>query len=64
VTVDLDRCVVLAGEDFQEHFTVDGYVRWQLLNGLDEISTTLASLDEIEAFESRRPRIKPRVLSD
>lgn len=64
VTVDLDRCVVIAGEDFEEHFTIDGYVRWQLLNGLDEIATTLASLEKIEAFESRRPRIKPRVLAD
>ena len=62
VTVDLDRCVVIAGDDFEEHFVIDDYVRWQMLNGLDEISTTLASLDEIEAFESRRPRIKPRVL--
>lgn len=63
VTVDLDRCVVLAGDDFQVHFTVDSYVRWQLLNGLDEISATLAGLGEIEAFESRRPLIKPRVHS-
>ncbi len=61
VTVDLDRCVVLAGDDFLEHFTVDSYVRWQLLNGLDEISATLAGLGDIEAFESRRPPIKPRV---
>jgi len=61
VTVDLDKCVVRAGENFEEHFTVDGYVRWQMLNGLDEIALTLASLDEIEAFEARRPRIKPQV---
>ena len=32
VTVDLDRCRVLAGEDFDEPFEVDEYVRWQLLN--------------------------------
>jgi len=63
VTVDLDRCVVRAGDHFEEHFAVNDYVRWQLLNGLDEISTTLASLDAIEAFETRRPRIKPRVPS-
>jgi len=63
VTVDLDRCVVLAGDDIEEKFSVDSYVRFQLLHGLDEISTTLTSLDEIEAFESRRPKIKPRVTS-
>jgi 3-isopropylmalate/(R)-2-methylmalate dehydratase small subunit len=61
VTVDLDRCVVTAGEEVDEHFTVDGYVRFQLLNGLDEIATTLASHEAITAFEARRPRIKPRV---
>jgi 3-isopropylmalate/(R)-2-methylmalate dehydratase small subunit len=61
VTVDLDRCVVTAGDDFEESFKVDDYVRWQLLNGLDEISTTLTSLAAIEAFEARRPAIKPRV---
>lgn len=61
VTVDLDRCVVLAGESFREPFVVDDYVRWQLLHGLDEIATTLVSLEAIEEFEARRPRIKPRV---
>lgn len=63
LTVDLDRCVVSAGDEIEEPFTVDGYARWQLLNGLDEIETTLMSLGDIEAFEARRPRIKPRVAS-
>jgi len=61
VTVDLDRCRVSAGDDFEEPFEVNEYVRWQLLNGLDEIATTLSSLDEIEAFEATRPSFKPRV---
>lgn len=63
VTIDLDQCVVVAGDDIVEHFSMDGYVRWQLLNGLDEISTTLASLTRIEEFEMRRPHFKPRVLA-
>jgi 3-isopropylmalate/(R)-2-methylmalate dehydratase small subunit len=64
VTVDLDRCRVLAGEDFDEPFEVDEYVRWQLLNGLDEIATTLSSIDDIVAFEATRPPFKPRVTLD
>jgi 3-isopropylmalate/(R)-2-methylmalate dehydratase small subunit len=62
VTVDLDRCVVMAGENFVEHFAVDGYDRFRLLNGLEEISTTLTSLDAIETFEARRPQFKPHVI--
>jgi 3-isopropylmalate/(R)-2-methylmalate dehydratase small subunit len=61
ITVDLDRCRVSAGEDFEESFEVDEYVRWQLLNGLDEIATTLSSLEGIVAFEATRPSFKPRV---
>lgn len=64
ITVDLDRCRVLAGDAFDELFEVDEYVRWQLLNGLDEVATTLSSLDEIEAFEATRPSFKPRVTLD
>lgn len=61
ITVDLDRELVIAGEEIEESFTMDRYARWQLLNGLDEISTTLASLERIEAFEVSRSRVKPRV---
>ena len=61
LNVDLERCRVSAGEDFDEPFEVNEYVRWQLLNGLDEIATTLSSRDAIEAFEAARPAFKPRV---
>ncbi|HEY5120335.1 MAG TPA: 3-isopropylmalate dehydratase small subunit [Acidimicrobiales bacterium] len=61
ITVDLDRCLVSAGDGFEEPFEVNEYVRWQLLNGLDEIATTLSSLSEIQAFEATRPSFKPRV---
>jgi 3-isopropylmalate/(R)-2-methylmalate dehydratase small subunit len=62
ITIDLERRRVLAGDGFEESFIIDDYVRSQLLNGLDEIATTLNSEDAIAAFESGRPRIKPRVL--
>jgi 3-isopropylmalate/(R)-2-methylmalate dehydratase small subunit len=61
ITVDLDRCLVSAGDGFEEPFEVNEYLRWQLLNGLDEIATTLSSLGEIQAFEATRPSFKPRV---
>lgn len=62
ITIDLERRTVAAGDGFEEGFEIDDYVRWQLLNGLDEIAITLTSGDAIAAFESQRPRIKPRVL--
>jgi 3-isopropylmalate/(R)-2-methylmalate dehydratase small subunit len=62
ITIDLEARTVIAGDDFQEVFTIDDYVRWRLLNGLDEIAITLTSDDAIAAFESQRPRFKPRVV--
>ena len=43
-------------------FTIDDYTAWRLLEGLDDIGLTLRKLPEIEEFEGRRPRWKPRTL--
>ena len=43
-------------------FTIDDYTAWRLLEGLDDIGLTLQKLDDIEAFEGRRPSWKPRTL--
>lgn len=43
-------------------FKIDDYTAWRLLEGLDDIGLTLRKLDEIEAFEQRRPAWKPRTL--
>ena len=61
ITIDLEHCTVVAGDDFQEDFVIEDYVRWQLLNGFDDITVTLASDEAITDFESTRPRIKPRI---
>lgn len=61
ITVDLEARTVIAGDDIKEDFAIDDYLRWRLLNGLDEIAITLTSDDAIAAFESERPRFKPRV---
>jgi 3-isopropylmalate/(R)-2-methylmalate dehydratase small subunit len=63
ITVDLERQLVLARDTFVEPFTIDPYARWQLLNGLDDISVTLLSAGAIAAYEERRPRWKPSIPS-
>ena len=59
VTVDLQarevRCV-----DILAPMQVDDYTRWRLIEGLDDIGLTLRRVDEIAAYESRRPLHLPR----
>jgi 3-isopropylmalate/(R)-2-methylmalate dehydratase small subunit len=43
-------------------FKIDDYTAWRLLEGLDDIGLTLRKLDEIEAYEQRRPAWKPSTL--
>jgi 3-isopropylmalate/(R)-2-methylmalate dehydratase small subunit len=58
VTVDLVAREIRAG-DLVAGFDVDDYVRWRLMEGLDDIGITLQSADDITEFESRRPAFKP-----
>lgn len=58
VTVDLVDCVVHAGDD-KYSFDMDRYVRWRLLEGLDDIGITLNHEADIESFEHSRPAYKP-----
>lgn len=61
VTVDLEHRTVTAG-DITVDFDVDDYVRWRLMEGLDDIGLTLQYADEITRFESQRPEFKPLVV--
>jgi 3-isopropylmalate/(R)-2-methylmalate dehydratase small subunit len=61
VTVDLEKKTVTAG-DFQTSFSIDDYVRWRLIEGLDDIGLTLRHVDSIGEFEAKRPAFKPTVL--
>lgn len=61
VTVDLDAQTVSAGE-LTASFEVDPYVRWRLLEGLDDIGITLQKVDAIEDFESSRPGYAPTTI--
>ena len=58
VTVDLAAREVRAG-DLVAAFEVDDYVRWRLMEGLDDIGITLQHADAIAEFEARRPSWLP-----
>jgi 3-isopropylmalate/(R)-2-methylmalate dehydratase small subunit len=58
VTVDLRELTVQA-KDLTVSFTIDGYTRWRLLEGLDDIALSLRHVREIDAFEAQRPSWLP-----
>ena len=58
VTVDLERREV-SYDDVTVPFELDDFTRWRLLNGLDDIGLTLTHLDDVAAFEARRPEFLP-----
>jgi len=58
ICVDLEQRKVFAG-DISVAFEVDDYVRWRLLQGLDDIGITMQQVDEITAFELKRPQFLP-----
>ena len=58
VTVDLVARTVTA-PGISATFEVDDYVRWRLLEGLDDVGITLTHVDQIDAFEASRPQFKP-----
>lgn len=62
VTVDLMERRVRAG-DVDVEFEVDDYVRWRLLEGLDDIGITMKHVDEISAFEQSRPAFTPTTVA-
>ncbi len=58
VTVNLEARQVTAG-DVTADFEVDDYVRWRLMEGLDDIGITMQQSDAIAAFEAKRPSFMP-----
>jgi len=58
ITVDLVAREVRA-EGVRAPFELDDNARWRLLEGLDDISLTLAAEADIAAYESTRPSFKP-----
>ena len=62
VTVDLEARTVTVGENTYR-FDIDGYTRWRLMEGLDDIGITLRNEGDIADYEKRRPGFKPSVIA-
>ncbi|MEY3697341.1 MAG: hypothetical protein RJA41_991 [Actinomycetota bacterium] len=60
VTVNLEERTVTC-EDVVAEFVIDDYVRWRLMEGLDDIGLTMKHVDTIDSFEKTRPSYKPKV---
>ena len=61
VTVDLAARTASVG-DLTVPFTVDDYTRWRLMEGLDDIGLTLRHVEDVDAYEARRPGWLPATL--
>jgi 3-isopropylmalate/(R)-2-methylmalate dehydratase small subunit len=61
ITVNLEAKTVTYG-DQSIAFEIDDYVRWRLMEGLDDIGLTLGNSDSIDAFEAKRAAHKPKTL--
>lgn len=61
VTVSLEDRTVTCGE-VTVPFEIDDYVRWRLMEGLDDISLTLKHEADITAFEAKRDAWRPKTL--
>ena len=59
VAVDLETQMINAGA-LHVSFQIDPYIKWRLLNGLDDIALTLRHEAEVSAYESRRPAFLPK----
>ena len=54
LNIDLPRQVVITPEGREIAFDIEPFRKHSLLNGLDEIATTLQKADKIRAFEAER----------
>jgi 3-isopropylmalate/(R)-2-methylmalate dehydratase small subunit len=60
--VDLEqKSIRFGGESVS--FEIDDYVRFRLLEGLDDIGQTLKNADKITDFERKRPTFLPKVFT-
>jgi len=57
--VDLEKQEITRGEHPPIQFTTDPFRRTCLLNGFDDIATTMQDLAAIAAFEQRRSQMWP-----
>ena len=61
IKVDLETRLV-SHKNQAISFDLDDYTRWRLMEGLDDIGLTLRKIDEVENFEEKRAKYKPKTL--
>jgi 3-isopropylmalate/(R)-2-methylmalate dehydratase small subunit len=54
LTIDLESQEVIAPDNRRYSFEIDGFRKYCLLNGLDDIGLTLKNADKIKAYEAER----------
>jgi 3-isopropylmalate/(R)-2-methylmalate dehydratase small subunit len=59
LTIDLERQVVVKPQGEELPFEIQGFRKYCLLNGFDDIGLTLRHADKIKAFEAHRLTQKP-----
>jgi 3-isopropylmalate/(R)-2-methylmalate dehydratase small subunit len=59
LTVDLERQVIVKPQGEELPFEVQGFRKYCLLNGFDDIGLTLRQSDKIKAYEAQRLATKP-----
>ena len=60
IVVDVaTQTVSVAGTDWKRQFNIDPFVKYRLLNGLDDVGLTLQHTDVIGEFEAKRSALKP-----
>ena len=59
IEVDLEQQTVRAGEGWERRFEFDPFMKYRLLNGLDDISMTMEYEAAITAFEAKRSDLLP-----
>jgi 3-isopropylmalate/(R)-2-methylmalate dehydratase small subunit len=59
LTIDLEKQTISDGHGLDYTFEIEPFRKHCLLNGLDDISLTLAREEEIAAFEKKRPAWLP-----
>ncbi|WP_062211740.1 3-isopropylmalate dehydratase small subunit [Demequina oxidasica] len=63
LTVSLEDRTVSCG-DITVQFEIDDYVRWRLMEGLDDIGLSLQHEEDITAFEKTRAAWRPKTLPE
>jgi 3-isopropylmalate/(R)-2-methylmalate dehydratase small subunit len=62
VTVDLERLIIAApAAGIESSFPLDAFTQHRLLEGLDDIGLTLRYVEDIDAYEQRRPDWLPAI---